>query len=98
MAEKFIYQLPKAAVVNDTDLLLLSQNQTSYYITVSQLPGATPISWPLAMPLVDVDPEPLAGNVLFYALTNGGVSPNNLITIKLLLPNGAPIVLAEMTV
>jgi hypothetical protein len=56
------------------------------------------VTWPLVIDLLTEDPAPQAGKVLHYALTDGGTSPNNTITIKYLLPDGTQVIQQVMTV
>jgi hypothetical protein len=60
--------------------------------------GSTGVTWPLPMTLLLADPAPVADKVLLYALSDGNVTPNNLITVKMMMPDGSSGILWSMTV
>jgi len=71
---------------------------TLQQILAAIIAGGGGVTWPLAIDLLTEDPAPQADKVLFYALTDGGVTPNNTISLKYLLPDGTQIIQQVMTI
>ena len=60
--------------------------------------GGGGVTWPLQIDFLTVDPAPVAGKILFYALSDGNVSPDNNVSVMLKLPDGTPVTIGAFTI
>lgn len=87
-----------ASVNSGGTLINPGTEETLQLILAAIQAGGSGVTWPMAITLLTEDPAPQAGKVLFYALTDGVASPNNVITLKYLFPDGTQVINQVMTV